>query len=103
MIVTTLQTVPKREISEIIGIVDGVSIQATDPLRDMVSSVRDFFGGRAKGLEDSLKKARDTAIEDMLEEAEGIGATAVVGIRIDYEHLEQKFMTVVTGTAVRLE
>jgi uncharacterized protein YbjQ (UPF0145 family) len=50
--------------------------------------LRDIVGGRSAGYERSLKQARETAIEEMVAEAEQLGADAVVGVDVDYESIQ---------------
>jgi uncharacterized protein YbjQ (UPF0145 family) len=45
-------------------------------------------GGRSAGYERSLRQARDTAIEEMVAEAEQLGADAVIGVNVDYESIQ---------------
>lgn len=70
------------------------------------ASIRDIVGGRSGAYEQVLKDGRNRALEDMLQEAEKLGANAVIDVDIDYESLGAKgsmLMVSVTGTAVRLE
>ena len=71
-----------------------------------MASVRDFLGGRSKAYEEVLREAKQTALREMEEEAQRLGANAVVGIDIDYETVGQSgsmLMVTCSGTAVRLE
>ncbi|MDK2972948.1 MAG: hypothetical protein PWP23_2703 [Candidatus Sumerlaeota bacterium] len=65
-----------------------------------------FSGGRVPELEKGLRTAKDQAVGSLSEEAAGLGANAVIGIRIDYETLGEggmALMVCVSGTAVVLE
>ena len=67
--------------------------------------IRDIIGGRSGSYEKVLRKAKEAAIEDMVEAAKDLGANAVVGIDFDYETIQIKeggdmLMVTVTGTAV---
>ncbi len=46
------------------------------------------MGGRSAGYERSLRQARETAIGEMVAEAERLGADAVVGVDVDYESIQ---------------
>ena len=73
--------------------------------RDMFASIRDVIGGRSGSYEKELKKARDIAIADMVEEARERGANAVIGVDLDYETVGEKgsmLMVSASGTAVTL-
>jgi uncharacterized protein YbjQ (UPF0145 family) len=50
--------------------------------------LRDVVGGRSAGYERSLRQARETAIGEMVTEAEQLGADAVIGVDVDYESIQ---------------
>jgi uncharacterized protein YbjQ (UPF0145 family) len=106
MIVTTTDGVEGRSISEYLGLVTGEAIMGTNVFRDMFAGVRDIVGGRSSAYEKEVKKAKDLAVEQMMEEAEAIGADAIVGVDLDYEVIggdkKTLLMAIANGTAVRL-
>jgi len=72
--------------------------------RDFFAGVRDIVGGRSGAYEKELRKAREIAFRELQEQAESLGANAVVGIDIDYETVGKDgsmLMVSVTGTAVK--
>jgi len=106
MLTTTTNTIEGKRISQYFGIVSGEAINGANIFRDVFASIRDIVGGRASAYERVLKDGRDKAMEDMIAEAEKLGANAVIGVDIDYESLGAKgsmLMVSITGTAVRLE
>lgn len=92
--------------SEYLGIVTGEAIMGTNVFRDMFAGVRDIVGGRSSAYEKEVKKAKDLAIDQMVEEAEAAGADAIVGVDLDYEVIggdkKTLLMAIANGTAVRL-
>ena len=65
------------------------------------------MGGRSAGYERSLREARQTALEEMVAEAEELGADGVIGVDVDYESLQMgqggsMLMVSASGTAVKL-
>jgi uncharacterized protein YbjQ (UPF0145 family) len=102
MIVTTTPSVEGHLIAEYLGIVAGEAILGTNIVRDLFASVTDIFGGRSGAYEEELAKARETALNEMQEAARGRGATAVVGVDLDYEVIGNMLMVSASGTAVRL-
>ena len=105
MIVTTTPQVEGRPIKQYLGIVTGEAILGANFVRDFLASVRDIIGGRVGAYEAELQRARETALQEMMERARALGADAVVGVDLDYEVLgAQDSMLLVTacGTAVRL-
>ncbi len=103
MIVTTTPSVEGRPIRDYLGIVTGEAILGANLFKDFGAGIRDVIGGRAAGYEKDLKKARDTAIEEMGQAAEALGANAVVGVDLDYETLKgSMLMVTASGTAVKV-
>jgi uncharacterized protein YbjQ (UPF0145 family) len=105
MIVTTTPTVEGRPVQEYMGVVTGEAIIGANILKDIFATVRDVVGGRSEAYEDALRSARGEALREMIREAESRGATAVVGMDLDYEVLGAKngmLMVTACGTAVRL-
>jgi len=105
MIVTTTPTVEGRPVQDYLGIVTGEAIIGANILKDVFAAVRDVVGGRSEAYEDALRTARGEALREMVREAEGRKANAVVGLDLDYEVLGAKngmLMVTACGTAVRL-
>lgn len=72
-------------------------------VRDMFARVTDIVGGRSGQYEHKLRDARQTAMSELEQEAQAMGADAVVGIDLDYEIISDSMMMVsVSGTAVSL-
>jgi uncharacterized protein YbjQ (UPF0145 family) len=103
MITTTTHAIEGRGIAEYLGVVVGETILATNIFRDVFAGVRDIVGGRSGAYEDKMREARRIALREMEEEAQTLGADAVVGLDIDYETVGNGMMMVsVSGTAVKL-
>jgi uncharacterized protein YbjQ (UPF0145 family) len=103
MIVTTTNTIEGHPVASYLGVVSGEAILGANVFRDFFARVRDVVGGRAGAYERVLKSARDTAMEEMVEEAKRRGADAVVGVDLDYETIgEGMLMVTASGTAVKL-
>jgi len=103
MLVTTTNTLENQKITQYKGLVTGEAILGANVFRDLFASVRDIVGGRSGAYEKSLKEARDIALQEMVNEAEAMGANAVVGVDLDYETVGQQggmLMVSATGTAV---
>lgn len=106
MLLTTTPSVEGKKIVTYYGIVSGETIIGANAIRDFMAGLRDFFGGRSGTYEEVLRKAKNTALEEMANEAERIGANAVVGIDLDYETVgssSSMLMVTCSGTAVRIE
>ena len=106
MIVTTTPTMEGRKITRYLGLVSGSAIIGTSFVRDFFARVTDTIGGRSSAYEAELEKSRSTAISEMRQRAQRLGANAVVGVRLDYEGLGEKggmLMVCATGTAVTVD
>lgn len=103
MIVTTTPSVEGRQIVQYHGIVSGETILGANFMRDIAASITDFIGGRSGAYESKLREGRQVALEEMMREAQSLGADAVVGVDVDYEVIGQSMLMVTcSGTAVRL-
>ena len=81
MITTNIETVPGRTIVEHYGIVQGSTIRAKHLGRDFAAGLKNIVGGELRGYTELLKESRDQAFMRMVEQAEELGANAVVNVR----------------------
>lgn len=103
MLITSTSTIEGRPIRQYCGLVSGEAIVGTNIFKDMFAGIRDVVGGRAGAYENTLRKARQIALDDLTAAARELGANAVVGIQVDYEVLGEKngiLMVAINGTAV---
>jgi uncharacterized protein YbjQ (UPF0145 family) len=106
MIVTTTPGIDGREVTRYLGIVTGEAILGTNIFRDIFAGIRDIVGGRSATYEKALQDGRELAISQMTDRAQALGATAVIGVDLDYEVLGQAngmLMVTASGTAVALK
>ncbi|MBD2233996.1 heavy metal-binding domain-containing protein [Phormidium tenue] len=107
MILTTGPNVDGRHVVEYCGLVNGEAILGANIFKDFFAGIRDVVGGRSGAYEHSLRQARNTAIKEMMQAAQELGADAIIAVDIDYESLEinnggNMLMVAASGTAVRL-
>ncbi|MEM1399465.1 MAG: heavy metal-binding domain-containing protein [Pseudomonadota bacterium] len=105
MIVSTTDSIEGRPVVQYLGVVTGESILGANILRDLFASIRDIVGGRSAAYERTLREAKDTALAEMAQEAQALGADAVLGVDLDYEAIGQNgsmLMVSANGTAVKL-
>ncbi|HIG39609.1 MAG: heavy metal-binding domain-containing protein [bacterium] len=106
MIVTTTPTIEGKRITRYLGVITGEAILGANIFRDMFAAVRDVVGGRSAAYEKELGKAREIALEELIDWGEELGANAIVGVDLDYESFGQSngmMMVSATGTAVVVE
>ncbi|MCR5180175.1 MAG: heavy metal-binding domain-containing protein [Bacteroidaceae bacterium] len=103
MIITTTPTIEGHPIREYKGVVTGEVIIGANVLKDFMAGLTDFFGGRSGQYEQVLIEGKDTAMKEMIQRAQAMGANAIVAIDIDYEAIGQSssmLMVATSGTAV---
>jgi len=105
MLLTTTPTVEGKHITQYIGVVTGETIIGANVIKDFMAGITDFFGGRSGSYENVLREAKDSALKEMSERAQQMGANAIVGIDLDYETVGASgsmLMVTCSGTAVVL-
>lgn len=105
MIMTTTPTVEGREIAHYIRIVASEAISGVNMFKDIGAGFRNIVGGRSQAYENELNQTRETALAELYERAQALGADAVVGVDLDYEVLgadNGMLMVTASGTAVKL-
>jgi uncharacterized protein YbjQ (UPF0145 family) len=107
MLVTTTPNVEGKKITKYFGLVSGEAIMGANIFKDFFAGIRDIVGGRSAAYEAELRKAKDIAIQEMMQQASAMGANAVVAVDLDYETIGggtgNMLMVSASGTAVVIE
>ncbi|MBP1653733.1 MAG: hypothetical protein H6Q28_289 [Bacteroidetes bacterium] len=106
MLVVTTPTVEGKRITKYYGVVTGEAILGANIFQDFFAGIRDIVGGRSAAYERELKKAKDIAIAEMVQQAQALGGNAVLGVDLDYETIGANgsmLMVSASGTAVQIE
>lgn len=108
IILTTAFTVANHDIVEEIDIVTAECAYGMNIFKDFFASIRDFVGGRSESVENVLKDAKETTMNELRAVARHMGADAVIGIDLDYHELagggkNGMLLVVASGTAVKLK
>lgn len=104
MTLTTLESIPGKKILEHFGLVQGSTIRAKHIGRDIMAGLKNIVGGELRGYTELLQESRQEAIHRMVEQARGMGANAVVNIRLGTASIAQGAAEIIAyGTAVRVE
>ncbi len=104
MIMSSTETVPGRQISEVLGVVSGNTVRARWVGQDVGAALKQVVGGEIKGYTEMLSKARDQAVERMTERATAMNADAIVNVRFATSQIMGSAAEIlVYGTAVRLQ
>lgn len=104
MITTNIESVPGMQIARHIGLVLGSTVKAKHVGRDMMASLKNLFGGELKGYTELMEEARQEAATRMVEQAERMGANAVLNVRFSTSTITQGAAEILAyGTAVVVE
>ncbi|MCY4582357.1 MAG: YbjQ family protein [Chloroflexi bacterium] len=104
MILATSDSVPGKRITEVKGLVQGNTIRARNIGRDIVAGLRNIVGGEVTEYTRLMSESREQAIMRMVEQAESMGANAVVGMRFVTSMVMQGASELLAyGTAVVVE
>lgn len=105
MLLTTTPTIEGKPIQQYIGIVTAETIIGANIFKDLFAGIRDIVGGRSGTYERVIEEARTSALKELEQKAQAMGANAVVGIDLDFETVgggASMLMVVATGTAVKI-
>lgn len=104
MILTNTETVPGLTVVEHYGLVQGSTIRAKNIGRDFMAGMKNLVGGELRGYTELLQESRDQALERMTDQAEALGANAVVNLRFSTSSVAAGAAEILCyGTAVRVE
>lgn len=105
MLVTTTPSVEGKQITNYFGVVTGETIIGANFVKDFFAGIRDIIGGRSESYEKVLREAKDSALAEMQQRAQQMGANAIVGVDLDYETVGANgsmLMVTASGTAVTI-
>jgi uncharacterized protein YbjQ (UPF0145 family) len=98
---TTAFDLPGYRIARNLGLVRGIIVRSRSVVGSIGAGLQTLFGGNITLLTDLCETARNDAYELMIEHAEQLGATAVIGVRYDATEVMQGVSEVLCyGTAV---
>lgn len=104
MITVNTEELKDKEISEILGLVRGNTIRARHLGNDIVAGLRNLVGGEVKEYTQMISEAREEAIIRMEEEAEELGADAIVNVRFTTSQVMGGAAEILAyGTAVKFK
>ena len=104
MIVVNSEAIAGRTIVQTLGLVQGNTVRAKHVGRDLMAGLKNIVGGELKGYTELLHEAREDALLRMKQQAESLGANAVVNVRFCTSSVAQGAAELFAyGTAVRVE
>ena len=103
MLLLNIEYVPGKEI-EALGLVKGTVVQSKNFGKDFMAGMKTLVGGEITGYTETLIEARQIATKRMVDEAESLGADAIINIRYGSASVMQGAAEVIAyGTAVRFK
>ena len=104
MIITTTEFVQARKVKRTLGLVRGNTIRSRHIGRDILAVFRNMVGGEISEYTKMMAEAREQAIDRMVEEADALGANAILTMRFSStEVMKSAAEFIAYGTAVVLE
>ena len=104
MLLSTTETIYGKKIVKHLGLVRGNTIRARHLGRDIMAGLRNVVGGEVTDYTKMMAEAREQSIDRMIEEAQKLGANAIVGIKFSTTEMMQHAAEImVYGTAVVVE
>ncbi len=104
MIVTNIEVVPGRRVAKHLGMVQGNTVRSKHVGRDLMAGFKNIFGGELVGYTELLTESREEAVDRMKQQAEAIGANAILNVRFSTSSVAAGAAELFAyGTAVILE
>ena len=104
MIISTTEHIPNRETEEILGIARGSTVRARNIGRDIFAGLKNIVGGEIEEYTKLQAHAREQAMQRMVNDAQRLGADAIVNIRLTTSMVMQGASEILAyGTAVKLK
>ena len=104
MILSTTEFIPDRQIDKILGIARGSTVRSRNAARDLVAQLKNIIGGEIQEYTKLQAQSREQALERMINDAEKLGANAIVNVRFTTSMVMQGASEILAyGTAVEIE
>jgi len=103
MIVTTMNDIPGYTVDEVFGEVMGLTVRSRNIGSQIGAGLKSILGGELKGMTKALIDSRNQVRERMVEEAEALGANAIIAMRFDTSEMGGNWTEICAyGTAVKV-
>ncbi len=104
MKLVNIDYIPGYEITEALGLVKGQIVQSKNIGRDFMAGMKTIVGGEISGYTDMLMQARQIATKRMVDDANNLGADAIINIRYGSSSVMNGAAEVIAyGTAVKIK
>ena len=104
MIISTIDEVPDKQIAEILGIARGSTVRAKNIGKDIFAGFKNIIGGEIHEYTKLQADSREEAIKRMVDDAEKLGADAIIGVRLTTSMVTQGAAEILAyGTAIKIK
>ena len=104
MIITTTETLPGKEITEILGVARGSTVRARNIGRDIFAGLKNIVGGEIEDYTTLQAQAREQAMQRMVQDGQRLNADAILNVRLTTSMVMQGASEILAyGTAVKLK
>jgi uncharacterized protein YbjQ (UPF0145 family) len=104
MLISNMEIIPQQKIVKHLGLVQGSTVRAKHVGKDILAGFKNILGGELVAYTELMSEAREEATSRMIEQAESIGANAVLNVRFATSSVAQGAAELFAyGTAVVLE
>lgn len=104
MLISNIEIIPNHKVVEHVGLVQGSTVKAKHAGKDFMAGLKNVFGGELTGYTELLQESREEAIKRMQEQAQSLGANAVINVRFATSAIAAGASEILAyGTAVRIE
>jgi len=103
MIVCTAETIAGKNITAVLGLVRGNTIRCRHLGKDIVAAFKNMIGGEIEEYTKMIAESREQALDRMVDQAQALGADAVVAVRFTTSSMMQGAAELLAyGTAVKI-
>ncbi len=103
MITTTTDFIPGKEVTQILGVARGSTVRARNFGSDFMAGLKNLVGGEVSEYTKLQARSREQAMKRMMDDAQQLGADAVINIRFTTSMIMQGMSEILAyGTAVKL-
>jgi uncharacterized protein YbjQ (UPF0145 family) len=104
MLISNIEVIPNMKVTRHLGLVQGSTVRAKHAGKDIMAGFKNVFGGELASYTELLQESREQAVERMKEQAEAIGANAVINVRFSTSAIAAGASEILAyGTAVVIE
>jgi uncharacterized protein YbjQ (UPF0145 family) len=104
MIISTTEYIPGKQIKEVLGVARGSTVRARNVGRDIFAGLKNLVGGEISEYTKLQADSREQAMQRMVEDANRLGADAIVAFRLNTSVITQGAAEILAyGTAVKFE